>query len=89
MVTDDGNIPKDFWMPQLTERDRQVLHSALKARQEVPGVSVGDGGLTILVETKCRLCNKRLRALNAKMIAKHVTTQVEATYPSPMLKSGV
>ena len=52
MVTDDGNIPKDFWMPQLTERNRQVLHSELKARQEVPGVSVGDGGLTILVETK-------------------------------------
>ncbi len=39
-------------MPQLAKRDRQFLHSALKARREVPGVSVGNGRLTILVETK-------------------------------------
>ncbi len=52
VVTDEDEIPDDFWKPQPAKLDRQGLLSALKAGREVPGVVLGNGGVTISVRTK-------------------------------------
>ncbi len=52
VVTDEGEIPEDFWKPQPAKLDRQGLLTALKAGREVPGVVLGNGGVTISVRTK-------------------------------------
>ena len=52
VVTDEGEIPEDFWKPQPAKLDRQGLLTALKAGREVPGVTLGNGGVTISVRTK-------------------------------------
>ncbi len=52
VVTDEGEIPENFWKPQPAKLDRQGLLTALKAGREVPGVVLGNGGVTISVRTK-------------------------------------
>ena len=52
VVTDEGEIPEDFWKPQTPKLDRQGLINALKAGREVPGATLGNGGMTISVRTK-------------------------------------
>ncbi len=52
VVTDEGEVPEDFWKPQPAKLDRQGLLTALKAGREVPGVVLGNGGVTISVRTK-------------------------------------
>ena len=52
VVTDEGEIPERFWKPQPAKLDRQGLLTALKAGREVPGVVLGNGGVTISVRTK-------------------------------------
>ncbi len=52
VVTDEGEIPEDFWKPQTPKLDRQGLINALKAGREVPGATLGNGGVTISVRTK-------------------------------------
>ncbi len=52
VVTDEGEIPEDFWKPQTPKLDRQGLINALKAGREVPGATLGSGGVTISVRTK-------------------------------------
>ncbi len=89
MVTDGGNIPKDFSKPRPAKRDRPGLHTALRAGREVLGMSVGNGAVKGSAEDQVvNFANKQVKVFNAKMLIKHASTRIEATYPSPMLRAG-
>jgi len=52
MVTDETEIPQDFWKPQPAKLDRQGLTAALRRGQSVPGAVLGNGQATISVRTR-------------------------------------
>ena len=52
VVVDESQIPDAFWKPQPPKLDRLGLITALKAGREVPGTTLGNGGMTISVRTK-------------------------------------
>ncbi len=52
VVTDEKDIPKDFWRPQPAKLDRKGLIDALKVGRDIPGAVLGNGGMTISVRTK-------------------------------------
>ncbi len=52
VVIEEKQIPEEFWKPQPPKLDRQGLLSALKGGLDVPGVTLGNGGVTISVRTK-------------------------------------
>ena len=41
IVTDEPEIPLDYWRPQPPKLDRQGLINALKARHVIPGAVLG------------------------------------------------
>jgi hypothetical protein len=51
-VTDETEIPQDFWKPQPPKLDRQGLTAALRRGQSVPGAVLGNGQATISVRTR-------------------------------------
>ncbi len=51
ILTDEENIPSDYWRPQPPKLDRQGLIRALKAGHTIEGAVLGNGGLTISVRT--------------------------------------
>ena len=51
ILTDEANIPSDYWRPQPPRLDRQGLIRALKAGHTIEGATLGNGGLTISVRT--------------------------------------
>ncbi len=52
VVTDEKEIPSQFWKPQPAKLDRQGLIDALKTNREVPGALLGNARMTISVRTK-------------------------------------
>jgi hypothetical protein len=52
VVTTESNIPATYWKPQAPKLDRNALIAALKAGEQVPGASLGNGGMTIAVRTR-------------------------------------
>lgn len=52
VVQDEAAVPADYWKPQPARLDRQQLLSRLKAGFEVPGASLGNGGVTVSVRTR-------------------------------------
>ena len=52
VVVDEAQIPDAFWKPQAPKLDRQGLIGALKNGRDVPGATLGNGGMTISVRTK-------------------------------------
>ncbi len=52
VVVDEAQIPEAFWRPQASKLDRQGLIGALKDGRDVPGATLGNGGITISVRTK-------------------------------------
>ena len=52
VVVDEAQIPEAFWRPQAPKLDRQGLIGALKGGRDVPGATLGNGGMTISVRTK-------------------------------------
>jgi hypothetical protein len=52
VVTDEGQIPIDFWKPQPPKLDRQGLSAALKSGAAVPGAMLGNAQMTLSVRTK-------------------------------------
>ena len=52
VVIEEKQIPEEFWKPQPPKLDRQGLISVLRGGQEVSGVALGNGGVTISVRTK-------------------------------------
>jgi hypothetical protein len=52
MITDETEIPRDFWKPQAPKLDRQGLTAALRRGQSVPGAVLNNGQATISVRTR-------------------------------------
>ena len=52
VVTDEGQIPIDYWKPQPPKLDRQGLSVALKSGAAVPGATLGNAQMTLSVRTK-------------------------------------
>ncbi len=52
VVSDESEIPPDYWKPQAPKLDRQGLIGVLKAGETVPGALLGNGGVTISVRTR-------------------------------------
>ena len=52
VVTDEAQIPIDFWKPQAPKLDRRGLLATLNAGRSVPGATLGNGGVTIAVRTR-------------------------------------
>jgi hypothetical protein len=48
-VVDESAIPAAFWTPQDPKLDRKAVTDALKAGQEVPGATLGNGGITLSI----------------------------------------
>lgn len=51
-VIDEALIPSKFWKPVDPRLDRAALAAALKAGEQVPGASLGNGGITLSIRTK-------------------------------------
>jgi hypothetical protein len=52
VVTDEKQIPIDFWKPQPPKLDREGLSAALKSGAAVPGAMLGNAQMTLSVRTK-------------------------------------
>jgi hypothetical protein len=52
LVTDEGQIPVDYWKPQAPQLDRQGLSAALKSGAAVPGATLSNPRMTLSVRTK-------------------------------------
>jgi Siphovirus Gp157 len=51
LVLDEGQIPGAFWKPQPAKLDRRAVLAALKAGQEIDGVALNNGSMTLAVRT--------------------------------------
>ena len=51
VVSDEAQIPADYWKPQPAKLDRKGLLASLNTGQVVPGATLGNGGTTISVRT--------------------------------------
>ena len=51
-VSDEKEIPEDYWIPQPPKLDRQALLTQLKNNQSVPGASLTNGAQTVSIRTK-------------------------------------
>jgi hypothetical protein len=52
VVTDEKQVPIDFWKPQAPKLDREGLSAALKSGAVVPGAMLGNAQMTLSVRTK-------------------------------------
>jgi hypothetical protein len=52
VITAESEIPATYWKPQAPKLDRSALIASLKAGEQVPGASLGNGGVTIAVRTR-------------------------------------
>ncbi|MDB5408376.1 MAG: hypothetical protein JWL84_3288 [Rhodospirillales bacterium] len=52
VVTNETDIPHDFWKPQPPKLDRQGLTAALRRGERVPGATLSNGQSTISVRTR-------------------------------------
>lgn len=52
VVSDEAQIPADYWKPQPAKLDRKGLLVSLNAGQVIPGAALGNGGTTISVRTR-------------------------------------
>jgi hypothetical protein len=46
-ITDESQIPADYWKPQDPKLDKKAVLAALKAKVEIPGAALSNGGETI------------------------------------------
>ena len=47
VITDEAKIPMDYFVRQDPRLDRKALLAALKDKQEIPGVTLGNGEISI------------------------------------------
>ena len=52
VVTDEAEVPEEFWRPQPAKLDRQGLISTLSSGRSIPGALLGNAPMTIAVRTK-------------------------------------
>ena len=50
IITEEADVPSDFWKPQPPKLDKRAVMSALKDKQPVPGAQLSNGGETIQVK---------------------------------------
>lgn len=48
-IVNESEIPAAYWQPQDPKLDRKAVTDALKAGQEVPGATLGNGGITLSI----------------------------------------
>jgi hypothetical protein len=48
-ITDEAKIPSKFWKPQDPKLDRNAVKTALKEGEEVPGATLGNGGISLQI----------------------------------------
>lgn len=49
-ITDESAIPAKFWKPSDPKLDRKAVLDALKAKETIPGATLSNGGLTIMIK---------------------------------------
>jgi hypothetical protein len=52
VVSNETEIPGDYWRPQPAKLDRRGLFAALQTGAIVPGAALGNGSMTISVRTR-------------------------------------
>jgi len=52
IVIDEAKIPGAFWKPQPAKLDRRGLVASLASGAAVPGVTLGNGGITLALRTR-------------------------------------
>jgi hypothetical protein len=50
LVTNEADIPAQFWKPQPPKLDKVLLKGALSAGEPVPGATLSNGGSTIAIK---------------------------------------
>lgn len=48
-ITDEAAVPVKFWKPQDPKLDKKAVLDALKAKEEVPGATLSNGGETLSI----------------------------------------
>lgn len=49
IITEESEIPAEFWKPQPPKLDKKALTSALKDKRHVPGATLSNGSSTIRI----------------------------------------
>ena len=52
VISDNREIPETYWNPQEPKLDRKKLIADLKSDEEIPGVYLGNGGVTVSVRVQ-------------------------------------
>lgn len=52
IITDEGQIPKQFWIAQEPKLDRRLISDVLKVGKEIPGTTLTNTSPTLSVRTK-------------------------------------
>lgn len=52
VITDEALIPAKFWKPSDPKLDKAALTEALKAKEEVPGASLSNGGVSLSIRVR-------------------------------------
>ena len=50
-ITDEALIPSKFWKPQDPKLDKKAVLDALKAKEDVPGATLSNGGETLAIKS--------------------------------------
>lgn len=51
VVTEEADIPSEYWKPQPPKLDKAALKKALKDKREVAGARLSNGGMTVQITT--------------------------------------
>jgi hypothetical protein len=49
-ITNEADVPPDYWKLQPPKLDKKAVLDALKAKTEVPGAQLSNGGITIAIK---------------------------------------
>lgn len=49
VITDESKIPARYWKPQDPKIDKKAIVEALKAKAEIPGAELSNGGQTVQI----------------------------------------
>lgn len=52
LVTEEADVPAEFWKPTPPKLDRSALLAALKEGRAVPGASLSNGGTTVSIRVR-------------------------------------
>lgn len=51
-ITEEADVPTEFWKPQPPKLDVKALTAALKEGREIPGATLTNGGVTVTIRRK-------------------------------------